>query len=137
MTATLSRDITADIATVTVLLLSPRTIPDWNPAFKSITGPDSAIVGHAYDLVAIRGLTGRFYYDAVTESQIDMRWTVAGMLERCTWQLTPLAGSRTQVSHTVSRSGPLATLLRHTLDDLPALRLERLAQRASAEPRAS
>ncbi|SHN28793.1 hypothetical protein [Actinacidiphila paucisporea] len=58
-----------------------------------------------------------------------MEWTVPGMHEQGEWTLRD-KGSATEVLHSVQRTGPLAAVLRHTLDTLPTLRLDRLTDTA-------
>lgn len=124
------RLIDAEPTTVRAILLEPLRLPEWNPAFVELRGPETAEENIGYGLTGIRGLRGTFQYSSIRPDFIQMDWTVPGMRETSAWQLAP-SGRGTTVTHTVGRSGSLALLLAHTLSGLAQLRLERLAHVAS------
>jgi hypothetical protein len=132
MTATLSAAVPGDVDTVRALLLDPHLLPDWNPAFLRIAGPDQASTHHTYSLSTIGGLKGSFAYTRIDHEVIGMTWSIPGMTEICTWTLSAAQGDRCIVTHTVERSGPLARVLRGSLQGLPKLRLDRLTQQTMA-----
>jgi hypothetical protein len=127
-----TRMIAASADVVRTVLLRPLDLPTWNPAFVEVTGPAEARVGQAYGLKAIRGLRGTFSYTGIGETRVDMAWDVPGMRERCSWTLRPTTGGGVEVTHELSRSGPLAIVLRSAFAGLAQLRLDRLEQLVSA-----
>lgn len=126
-TATGTRTVPATRAQVLALLLDPQRLPDWNPAFLSMSGPRQAALGQDYELRTLPNLRGTFRYTLIAQDRVHMEWTVPGMSERCEWTLHE-TGAGTRVDHAVTRSGPLAAVLRHALATLPGLRLDRLAE---------
>ncbi|WP_327287870.1 SRPBCC family protein [Streptomyces sp. NBC_01198] len=130
--ATGSRLITAPADRIHALLLQPRRLPDWNPAFLSLTGPEEALLDQDYQLRTLPDLRGTFRYTEISPHRIRMEWTVPGMHENCEWILHD-KGATTEVVHSVQRTGPLAAVLRHTLDTLPTLRLDRLTDTAAGQ----
>lgn len=127
--ATLSTLIEAPSVRIHEVLLAAPQLPEWNPAFRTVAGIESAGPGERYKLEIIRGLRGTLHYPRITAEAVMMEWEVPGMWELGTWSLESDGSSvRTRVTHTVQRSGPLAAILSGALDTLPSLRLERLAQ---------
>lgn len=122
------RLIPADIERIRDVLLDPLELPAWNPAFLDLRGPRDAVEDQEYALTALRGLRGTFAYTHIGPTTIAMTWQVPGMRERCTWTLLAEPAG-TVVTHELSRTGPVAAMLRHALSGLSDLRLERLAQR--------
>lgn len=113
-------------------LTAAPQLPEWNPAFLHVDGPARPTVGADYALRAIRGMRGTLTYAHISPHTITMMWTVPLLTEVGTWHLAADSSpTRTHVTHTVERRGPLAALLWHTLDGLPVLRLERLAHRTT------
>lgn len=101
-TATLSVRVEAPIERVHAVLLAAPRLPEWNPAFTTVTGAESATPGERYDLEAIRGLRGSLHYPRITAAEIIMTWHVAGMTETGTWELASEGpGRSTIVTHTV------------------------------------
>jgi len=115
---------------VRAVLLDPLTLAQWNPAFRSITGPATAVVGERYPITVLGGLAGHFRYDRIDGHRIDTAWQVPGFRETGTWVLRPY-DSRTVVTHAFTKTGALAKLLGTALRDVAGLRLERLARRVS------
>jgi hypothetical protein len=111
------------------VLLRPLEMVQWNPAFRAIEGPPGASVGFKYALKTVQGLSGSFWYDAISEDRIDMSWTVPGFTEHGTWELRE-ATYGTSVMHQFVHSGPLAALLRAAYRGVADLRLQRLTTRA-------
>ncbi|WP_327291159.1 SRPBCC family protein [Streptomyces sp. NBC_01198] len=126
-TATGARTVPFSRAQVHALLLDALRLPEWNPAFLAIAGSRTPTVGEDYDLRTLPNLRGTFRYTEITADRVRMEWTVPGMREHCEWVLRD-TGTGTRVDHAVTRSGPLAAVLRHSLADLPGLRLDRLAE---------
>ena len=123
--------IAAPLAVVRQVLLSPLQFPDWNPAFRSLTGPQHATLGITYALTVRPALSGHFSYAAIGDTHIETRWDVPGLAEHGTWDL--IARDRaTIVTHQFRHSGRLATLLEHAFRGVADLRLSRLADRAAA-----
>lgn len=130
--------IDAPLTTVRDALLAAPELPEWNPAFRLVTGPSRATRDAAYELEAIRGMRGTLTYPEIQEHQIVLAWRVPMLSEQGVWELEEHGPGRTVVTHTVQRHGPLAIMLGHTLATLPTLRLDRLAERtASSQPRRS
>jgi uncharacterized protein YndB with AHSA1/START domain len=127
MTEQAERLVAASPRQVRAVLLDPLRLPDWNPAFTSIAGPQDADTRHEYRITA-RGLPGSFAYEAIEPLTIRMTWRVPGFAEFSTWSMTP-TGPSTSVRHTFVHSGPLASLLRRAYRGVADLRLDRLAHR--------
>lgn len=127
-----TRTVRADAADVRDVLSRPLEVPDWNPAFTSISGPAVAVEHHPYELVA-RGLRGSFRYTAILEHRVDMEWEVPGLHETGTWLLEPVPGG-TQVVHEFEQEGPLAFALRRAMRGVATLRLARLADVVESAP---
>ncbi len=130
-TATGSALIPASIDEILGTLLDATRLPEWNPAFVSVRGPATAERGSVYELRAIKALRGEFRYSHVSRNRVETRWDVPGLAEVASWDLGDSDGSRTLVTHAVSRTGPLGALLAGTLESLPKLRLDRLTARVS------
>ncbi|MCT2582234.1 SRPBCC family protein [Actinophytocola gossypii] len=131
-----SRVIDAPATRIHDILVAAPELPDWNPAFVRVEGPARATTGIEYRLGVIRGLRGTLTYTRIDADVIAMSWAVPFLSETATWTLTPHATPhQTRVTHEVERLGALAAFLGHSLDTLPELRLERLAQRAAARSR--
>ena len=77
------------------------------------------------------GLSGEFWYAAITEDHIETRWEVPVMAEVGTWDLHQ-HGALTLVTHAFEHTGPLAKLLSGAFRGVADLRLARLADRADA-----
>jgi hypothetical protein len=133
--ASLSAIIDSPAARVHDILLDAPELPDWNPAFVRVEGPARATTGVEYRLDVIRGLRGTLTYTHIDAEMIVMSWTVPLLRETGAWTLAPHATPhQTRVAHEVERRGALATFLGQSLDSLPGLRLERLAERAAVRP---
>lgn len=115
------------------VLLKPRRIPDWNPAFLSLTGPESAMVGVAYPITVRGGLSGTFSYADIAERRIGWTWRVPGLYEVGAWRLTP-TDDGTLVHHELTHEGALARILRSAFDGVVHLRLNRLAEEVGRPP---
>jgi hypothetical protein len=118
-------------ALVRAILLQPLRIPDWNPAFVSLTGPEEAAVEVDYPIVVRGGLRGAFQYSAIEDQHIGWTWQVPGLREVGDWRLTP-QDRRTLVYHGFAHGGPLAWVLRSAFEGVVHLRLDRLAKRTRA-----
>lgn len=121
--------IRAPLHTVRQILLEPSALPDWNPAFLSVNAPHTATAGPRYPLRTRGALRGFLEYRHITDTRITAHWEVPGLTEDHTWQLHP-DSNHTHTTHTLHHHGTLATLLRPAFTNAPALRLDRLAQRA-------
>jgi hypothetical protein len=117
--------------TVRRILLQPLAFPDWNPAFLSMQGPPKAIVGQTYSMRARPGLAGTFEYTRIEDALIGISWQVPGLREVGSWQVRS-DDAGTVVTHEFSQQGSLARLLSGAFRGVADLRLERLADRASA-----
>jgi Polyketide cyclase / dehydrase and lipid transport len=115
------------------ILLQPLRIPDWNPAFLRLTGPETATVGVGYPITVRGGLRGAFEYSDIAERRIGWTWEVPGLHEVGAWRLTPQAGG-TLVYHEFAHQGPLARVLRSAFGGVVHLRLDRLADQARTTP---
>jgi hypothetical protein len=120
--------ITASAEAIRRVLLTPSEFADWNPAFTSITGPDTAEVGTPYPIRVRPGFNGTLTYSGITPDRIDIDWQIPGLHEKGTWTLTS-DGAATVVRHGFSQSGPLAVALRNAFRGVADLRLQRLADR--------
>jgi len=125
---TASRLIDASVDQVRSVLLDPLALPDWNPAFRNITGPAVGLAGENYQITVHPGLAGRFAYISIEPDLITTEWEVLGFAETGSWQLTQ-RGGRTEVSHSFAHTGPLAAILSRAYRGVAPLRLTRLARR--------
>ncbi|MGH8938034.1 MAG: hypothetical protein ACRDV2_01655 [Actinomycetes bacterium] len=123
----------APVSAVRHVLLRPLAFPDWNPAFRTLTGPPAATLGVGYPMTVRPGLSGEFWYAAITGNHIETRREVPAMAEVGTWDLYQ-QGARTLVTHAFEHSGPLAKLLSGAFRGVAEVRLTRLADRAGALP---
>lgn len=112
---------------VRAVLLDPLALPEWNPAFSTVSGPREADTRHEYRITA-RGLPGSLAYEAIEPRTIRMAWQVTGFVEVGTWTMTT-TGAGTSVHHKFVHSGPLARFLRRAYRGVADLRLDRLADR--------
>lgn len=127
MTEHAERLLSASPHEIRAVLLDPLRLPDWNPAFATISGPAEAGIGRDYRITA-RGLPGEFSYTAIEPLTVGWTWRVPGFVEVGTWTMTA-NGSSTSVRHEFVHSGPLATVLRRAYRGVADLRLDRLATR--------
>jgi hypothetical protein len=123
--------IPAPVQAIRHVLLRPLEFPDWNPAFRTLTGPPAATLGVRYPTAVRPGLSGQFWYTAITENHIETRWEMPAMAEVGTWDLHQ-HGALTPVTHALEHTGPLAKLLSGAFRGIADLRLARLADRAVA-----
>jgi len=119
---------------VRAALLDPTSLPDWNPAFLTISGSTSAAIGERYPITVRPGISGTFAYTEISDRRIGTAWSAPGFHEDATWELQPHE-SGTLVSHWFEQTGPLAMLLRRAYRGVAELRLGRLADRVSERPR--
>lgn len=111
------------------VLLDPRALPAWNPAFHTLDGPAHAATGVAYPITVRGGLTGSWEYTAIADQRLDTAWHVPGFRETAVWLLEP-HGDGTLVTHEFQHTGPLAGILSQAFRGVAELRLDRLTQRA-------
>ena len=116
------------------ILLDPRALPDWNPAFNAVVGPPTPQPGVSYAIRVRPGLTGTLEYTTITPHLVEITWQVPGFRETGSWTVEQ-QGASTVVSHEFRHSGPLASALRRNYRGVAALRLQRLAQRLETEVR--
>lgn len=128
-----TRLINAPLPQVRNVLLDPRALPAWNPAFHTVDGPAQAATGISYPITVRGGLTGTWQYTTIDEQRIDTTWRVPGFHETGTWRLEP-QGKGTLVTHEFRHQGPLARLLSNAYRGVAELRLDRLAERATRGP---
>lgn len=124
------RTVAAPPAQVREVLLDAAAVPEWNPAIRSLTGPDRAQVGESYPVVVRGGLRGQATWTRIEAGRVDVRIAVPGLTEDGWWQLTPQPGG-TLVVHGFSHRGPLAAVLSRAFRGVAELRLARLAGRVS------
>lgn len=110
------------------VLLDPLSMPEWNPAFKSVTGPSRVTLDEVYRLTIRTGLTGRLAYPVIGPDLIRMVWQVPGFTETGAWHLRQQR-ERTLVQHDFIHAGPLAAALSRAYRGVAELRVERLEQR--------
>jgi Polyketide cyclase / dehydrase and lipid transport len=116
---------------VRAILLEPAALPEWNPGFRSVGGPERARPDTRYPIAVRGGLTGFLEYAAIGDRRIEVGWHVAGLTEAGSWALTP-EGNQTRVRYRVERTGPLTVLTRAGTGDLAGQRLRRLSLYAVA-----
>jgi hypothetical protein len=124
-TATLLVDAPREM--VREVLLDPLSLPAWNSAFLSLTGPAAATLGAEYRITVRPGLRGTFAYEAMDPGLVRMVWQVPGFAETGDWQLSA-EGKRTLVRHDFTHSGPLAAMLRQAYQGVAGIRLGRLQE---------
>jgi hypothetical protein len=90
-------------------------------------------LGVRYPVIVRPGLSGEFWYGAITGNHIETRWEVPAMAEVGTWDLHE-HGGLTLVTHAFVHTGPLAKLLSGAFRGVAEMRLARLADRAYALP---
>lgn len=134
MTATGSATLVMDAPRerVRAVLLDALSLPSWNSAFLSLTGPSAATLEAEYLITVRPGLKGTFAYEAMDPNLIRMVWQVPGFAEAGDW-LLGAEGGRTFVRHEFTHSGPLAAMLRHAYQGVAGLRLDRLQERLLSE----
>ena len=120
--------IQAPLHRVQQTLLDPLALPEWNPAFLTISGPANAATGVRYPIAIRGGLRGYFEYQSIEAHRIDTTWHVPGFTETGRWQLEPY-DETTVVIHGFQHQGTLARILSRGFDGVAELRLNRLAQR--------
>lgn len=105
-------------------LLDATHLPDWNPAFTSVTPSSDG----AWHVQALGVLGGTLNYVTDAGSDLAMNITIPGLYEHSTWQLEEL-GNGTRVTHRVTQKGPLTRIIGHSEASLvPGKRLSRLAE---------
>src|SRR5262245_38661353 len=118
--------VAAPIAMVRHVLLSPLELPNWNPAFRRLTGPQNPTLGDRYQLSVRSRLTGHVWYAASGATHIETRWKVPGLAEDASWDLN--AHDRTtMVTHRFQHTGQLTPLLERAFSGVGDRRLGRLA----------
>lgn len=122
-TASLRMRLAAD--QIEVVLRSPRRLPDWNPLFVKVDGPETPAVGDLYDLRTRFGGRGTIAYTELGPGRVEMQWRVRGLVEHAEW-LVERVGSATEVTHRFRREGPLAALIGERDRGIAADRLRRL-----------
>ena len=110
------------------VLVDPLALPQWNEAFRSITGPAEPPVGVRYQITVRPSLSGTWEYTAIEPRRIEATWRVPGFREHGIWTLQPQNGG-TVVTHAFRHAGPLAAVLRDAYRGVAELRLQRLDQR--------
>ncbi len=109
------------------VLLDPLSLPSWNPAFSSLTGPSTVALEAEYRITVRPGLHGSFAYEAIDPGFVRMVWQVPGFAETGDWWLSA-EGDRTLLRHDFTHTGPLAAVLRQAYQGIAGLRLGRLQQ---------
>ena len=128
MTADLAqRRIAAPAGAIAEILASPADLPSWNPLFAHLDGDPEPRVERSYRLTLRLGLSGTFAYTMLDDGIIGMAWKVPGLREACTWTIRAVADHASVVTHSLTRSGPLAVVLGAATAGLADLRLQRLA----------
>lgn len=122
-----TRFVSAPPSSIRDLLLDPRVLPDWNPAFHSLEGPAEAATGVRYPITVRGGLSGHWEYTLITDDRIDVTWQVQGFRETGVWRLEERTGG-TMVTHGFQHQGRLARLLSNAYRGVAELRLDRLAE---------
>lgn len=110
------------------VLLDPLALPDWNPAFLSVDGPERATLGTEYRIRVRPGLTGTLTYTSVDADRIDITWQVPAFRETSSWTLRALPAG-TLVGHEFEHAGALAAVLEGAYQGVARLRLQRLDER--------
>lgn len=124
------RTIGAPAAAIRSILTRPLELPSWNPLFARLGGQVEPDLDRQYGLTLRAGLRGTFAYTMIDPETIGMAWEVAGLQEACRWDIRAVAPVVSIVTHTVSRSGPLASVFGGATRGLADLRLDRLAAKA-------
>jgi len=83
-----TRLVGAPLQRIRSILLTPTALPQWNPAFRSVSGPATVQVGHRYALTALAGLRGHLAYTSIGQHEITAHIEVPGMREDGWWRLT-------------------------------------------------
>jgi hypothetical protein len=126
--------IDAPASDILEILLAAAALPEWNPAFSSVSAKGPATVGRPTPIRVRGSLRGEMVYDRISDSEIATTMRIPGLTERGTWQLTEIPAGTT-VTHAFTQSGVLAELLEPSTRDVAGLRVHRLRERI-AHPRA-
>ncbi|WP_100448860.1 SRPBCC family protein [Glycomyces xiaoerkulensis] len=126
-----SRTVSAPPERIAELVCDPARLPDWNPALAEVDAEGAAEERRRYRIRAVRGLRGYLVYTLISPECIEMTLQVQGLREESYWLLEP-SGDRTHVEHGFSHTGLLGRLLGPAFQGVAELRLDRLADRATA-----
>lgn len=131
-TMSAERTITADQDRVRSILLDISKLADWNPALVRVDTQDRvAVVGTRYPVsTRIPGDAGLTYTQA-TSDHVQWRLTVAGSIEVGDWFIEA-DGAQVRVTHEISHTGAVFTLMQHAMRPIAGWRLDRLVERASS-----
>lgn len=134
---TAQRDIHASPQTIVNIILNIAELADWNPALHSTGTRDlSARVGQPYPVSTRIPGRATLTYTHSSAERIVWRLEVAGSSETGEWDLRP-QGETTLVTHTMTHTGALFTLMHNAMSSVPTWRLGRLQQRAEQHARLS
>lgn len=114
------------------VLLDATHLPDWNPAFTSVT-PAS---GDVWNVRALGVLSGTLIYTTDGDADLVMNIAIPGLSERSTWAITEFLGGA-RVTHRVVQEGALTRVIGSAEASLvPGKRLSRLAEYLADKPMA-
>lgn len=129
-TLTAARDIKAGRQATAQILVNIAELADWNPALLSTQTRDQrARLHHPYPVRTRVPGRATLTYTETSEERVTWRLDVMGGVETGIWDLCP-HGSITRVTHTMIHTGPLFTLMRNAMVQVPTWRLDRLQERA-------
>ena len=122
--------VTASRSEILDVLVDATHLPDWNPAFTSVT-PASDGTWHVR---ALGVLPGTLAYATDGGSDLAMNIAIPGLSERSTWEITEFPGG-SRVTHRVVQEGALTRVIGSGEASLvPGKRLSRLADYLAGKP---
>ncbi|MSS45335.1 hypothetical protein FYJ43_04605 [Cutibacterium sp. WCA-380-WT-3A] len=122
--------VAASRAAILNVLLDATHLPDWNPAFTSVTPANDG----AWHVRALGILSGTLTYSTSSDADLVMSIVIPGLSERSTWTITKLSGGAT-VTHRVVQEGVLTRVIGSSEASLvPGKRLSRLADYLAHKP---
>ena len=120
--------INAPASDIFAILLDAAALPEWNPAFSSVSAKVPVSVGQRIP-IRVRGfLRGELVYERINDTEVATTMRIPGLTEVGTWQLAMVPGGTT-VTHAFTQSGALAELLEPSTRDVASLRVNWLRER--------
>lgn len=115
--------VAASRADILDVLLDATHLPDWNPAFTSVTPASNG----SWHVRALGILPGTLTYSTYSDADLAMNIVIPGLSEHSTWMIKDFPGWA-RVTHRVVQEGALTRVIGSAEASLvPGKRLSRLA----------